>query len=153
MFKPWGWMSLLVFVICQNLKEVDNRASEGMDMLARQEQAHKEQKLPSIVNQKNAQIRGGSSHLKTSGLKVCFPTSKIWIRNGSLHLKLNKNYSQVFPYILGFELIPDVKLTSNGSHHNECEYNCQWMCTRRPEDTYFGFLYHFLTYWLDVISS
>ena len=36
-----------------------------------------------------AQIRGKSYHLKSSGLKVCLPTSKIWTRIISFHLKIS----------------------------------------------------------------
>lgn len=32
-------------------------------------------------------IRGRSFHLKRSGLKVCLPTSKVWIRPGSSPFK------------------------------------------------------------------
>jgi hypothetical protein len=43
-------MSQLVFSICQNSKEVEFNASERMDFLARQEQAGKDQKVPSSMS-------------------------------------------------------------------------------------------------------
>lgn len=42
---PQGWMSQLFFVMSYNPKELGSRASKGMDMLARQQQAGKERKL------------------------------------------------------------------------------------------------------------
>jgi hypothetical protein len=43
-------MSQLVFSRHQNAKEVGSNASEGMDLLARQEQAGKEQNLPASTS-------------------------------------------------------------------------------------------------------
>lgn len=63
-------MSQLVFSRHWNPKEVVSNASEGIDLLQRQEQAGKEQNLPSsmsiysLLEEGMAQIRGVSSHLK-----------------------------------------------------------------------------------------
>lgn len=43
-------MSQLLFSICRNPKPINSNASKGMDSLVRQEQAHKEQKLPSSMS-------------------------------------------------------------------------------------------------------
>jgi hypothetical protein len=66
----------VVFGIHWNPKEVGTSASEGMDILARREQAGKEKKLPSFMyicrlsSEVMSQIRGGFSQLKRSGLKM-----------------------------------------------------------------------------------
>lgn len=69
-------MLQMVFNVCWNPKGVGPNASEGMDLLARHEQASKEQKLSSFMSlyglptEGMAQIRRGSSRLKTSRLKL-----------------------------------------------------------------------------------
>ena len=86
-------MSQLLFSICRNPKAIDSNASEGMDSLVRQEQAHKEQKLSASMSfywlpaEGVAKTRGGFSQFRRSGLKVRLPPSKIWIRSGYSHFK------------------------------------------------------------------
>ena len=73
-----------VFSIPWNPNEVDSKASKRMDLLARQEQAGREQRLPPSMSfiqaslaDGMAQIGDGSSQLKRSGLELCLPISKI----------------------------------------------------------------------------
>jgi hypothetical protein len=49
-----------------------------------------------------AQIRGGFSKLKRSGIKECLPTLYIQIKNETSHFKLRKSLSQACPSIFGF---------------------------------------------------
>jgi hypothetical protein len=69
-------------------------ASEGMDLLARREQASRQTAKPSfsvslqrLPAEGVAHVGGVSSQLMRSGLKVSFSTSEIWIRSGSFHFK------------------------------------------------------------------
>jgi hypothetical protein len=77
-----------------NPEEVGSNASERMSLQQEQGQSGKEQKLPSSMSlyrqppESVAQIKGGSSHLKNSGLKVGLPTSNNLIK---------KNPLQVYP--------------------------------------------------------
>ena len=45
LLSPQGWMPQLVFSGRWNPQEADSNANQGMDLLARPEQAGKEQKL------------------------------------------------------------------------------------------------------------
>lgn len=103
-------MSQPVFSIHLNLKEVDSKGKE--DLVARQEETDKKQKLPSSVSLHRLpaddmnQIRGRSSCLKRSGLEVDLPTS--------YQAKFLNSVSH-----LGILLIPDmVKLTTK-SHQRK----------------------------------
>lgn len=49
LFGPLGWMSQPVILIHWNTEEVESNVREGVDLLARRENAGKEQKLPSSV--------------------------------------------------------------------------------------------------------
>lgn len=95
-------MSQLVFRIFWNPKEVDSNASEGMDLLVMPEQAGKYPQLPSSLSLYRlpkigmAQIRSESYHLKSSGLKVCLPTSEIWTRIISFHFKTSHKCVPLF---------------------------------------------------------
>lgn len=78
LFIPPGWMSQLVFIICQN-PEVGSNSSEEMDLQSRSRK--QEQKLPSFIplhrlpSEGLTQIKGGSPHLKRFRLKVGVSTS------------------------------------------------------------------------------
>jgi hypothetical protein len=103
-------MLQLIFSIHQNAKEVGSNVNKGMDLLGSREQTGKEQKhsssmfLYTLPAEGVAQIKGGSSHLKRSGLKVALPTSDDLI-------KKNKNPSQVCLGIWVFWL------TTSTNHH------------------------------------
>ena len=49
LLTPQTWMSQLVFIRCWNPVELCSNAIEGMDLLSRQEQTEKKQKLPSFM--------------------------------------------------------------------------------------------------------
>ena len=72
-----------------------SKASEGTGVLARREQANKEQKLPFV-----------SLHrLPAEGvvrLKVCLLTSKGWIKSGFTYFKLRKKFLTCVLSIFGF---------------------------------------------------
>ena len=91
------WISLcvsqLVFSVCWNPKEAGSNASEGMDVLARQEQGEKEQKLPFSVSLYRLPAEGMaqthityvSLHIKIWIKCVYLLTSKVWTRMGIPH--------------------------------------------------------------------
>ena len=87
-------MSLLVFSICWNPEEVGFNASEGMDVLARQEQVDKEQKLPSSTSlyrcpaEVMAQIKRIESYYLKIWIKcLCLPTLKFRSKMYAFYLR------------------------------------------------------------------
>ena len=83
-------MLQLIFSIHQNAKEVGSNVNKGMDLLGSREQTGKEQKhsssmfLYTLPAEGVAQIKGGSSHLKRSRLKVCLPASNDSTKGGKI---------------------------------------------------------------------
>ena len=98
-------MTQLVLSRHWNPKEVRSNASGGMDFLARQEQAGKEQKLSSskalcrLPADGVARMEGVSSCLKIQSEGVYLPTSKVSTRSPPTS-KQAKYLSQVSPPIL-----------------------------------------------------
>lgn len=95
-------MSQPVLSIHLNLKEVDSKGKE--DLVARQEETGKKQKLPSSMSLHRLpadgmdQIRGRFSCLKRSGLEVDLPTSyqaKFLNTVSHLGILVNSRYGQV----------------------------------------------------------
>lgn len=76
----WGWMPQLLFSIFLNSEEVGLDVSDGIDLLARREQATNEQKLLSFMSLDFQQK-------VWPGLKMGFPSSKIYIKSVSSYLK------------------------------------------------------------------
>lgn len=64
-----------VFSVCWNPKVVASNASERKELLARQEEAGKKQKLSCPISFYRVPAEGGA--LIKSRFKVCLPTSKI----------------------------------------------------------------------------
>lgn len=89
------WMPQLVFSRHLNPRKVGSNASDGMDLLARQEQAGKEQNLSSkslyrLPAEGTAQIKDVSSHLKIQMIGVWLLTSEAQNRSGFTHFKSSK---------------------------------------------------------------
>ena len=108
--SPRCWLSRLVISICSNPKEVGSNAREGMDLLARIEQAGKEQKLPSSMSLYRRPAEGMAW--------IISPIQKIQIKIASSHFKwfnYEKNLSHLY-------LASWVLVNSRWSQVNNQEY-------------------------------
>lgn len=104
-------------------------------MLARQEQADKEQNLSSgslhrLPAEGMAQIKRVSSHLKVRIKDVCLPVSKVNTRSEVTYFKPSKKSLTGVPSISGLKFTQDVvKLTTKNSHHSNLLLACIYAYT------------------------